>query len=125
MAANRILSCIQITIILTSCWIVHANHDSKRLYDDLIQKANYNKLVRPVGNSSDALVIKLGLKLLQVIDVVSMHSCSQHDLSTMYLILSLIKHDEDGNGTIFFAFLIDQICPVLLHVMISLTDLPL
>ena len=58
--------------IISSCWSIHANHDAKRLYDDLLRKNNYNKLIRPVGNTSEKLVIKLGLKLSQVIDVVSM-----------------------------------------------------
>lgn len=46
-----------------------ANPDAKRLYDDLL--SNYNKLVRPVVNVSDAVTVKLKLKLSQLIDVVS------------------------------------------------------
>ncbi|ENN80806.1 hypothetical protein D910_04899 [Dendroctonus ponderosae] len=45
----------------------HANPDAKRLYDDLL--SNYNKLVRPVANVSDALSVKIKLKLSQLIDV--------------------------------------------------------
>lgn len=45
-----------------------ANPDAKRLYDDLL--SNYNKLVRPVANVSDALTVKIKLKLSQLIDVV-------------------------------------------------------
>ncbi|XP_049770531.1 acetylcholine receptor subunit alpha-like [Schistocerca cancellata] len=44
-----------------------ANPDAKRLYDDLL--SNYNKLVRPVVNVSDALTVKIKLKLSQLIDV--------------------------------------------------------
>ena len=44
------------------------NPDAKRLYDDLL--SNYNKLVRPVANVSDALTVKIKLKLSQLIDVV-------------------------------------------------------
>lgn len=47
----------------------HANPDAKRLYDDLL--SSYNRLIRPVGNNSDRLTVKLGLKLSQLIDVVS------------------------------------------------------
>lgn len=47
------------------------NPDAKRLYDDLL--SNYNKLVRPVVNVSDALTVKIKLKLSQLIDVVSRH----------------------------------------------------
>ncbi|CAB4067674.1 CHRNN [Lepeophtheirus salmonis] len=43
------------------------NPDAKRLYDDLL--SNYNKLVRPVVNVSDAVTVKLKLKLSQLIDV--------------------------------------------------------
>jgi nicotinic acetylcholine receptor, invertebrate len=49
--------------------IVKANPDSKRLYDDLL--SNYNRLIRPVGNNSDRLTVKMGLRLSQLIDVVS------------------------------------------------------
>ena len=45
------------------------NPDAKRLYDDLL--SNYNKLVRPVVNVTDALTVKIKLKLSQLIDVVS------------------------------------------------------
>lgn len=45
------------------------NPDAKRLYDDLL--SNYNRLIRPVGNNSDRLTVKMGLKLSQLIDVVS------------------------------------------------------
>lgn len=46
-----------------------ANPEAKRLYDDLL--SNYNRLIRPVGNNSDRLTVKLGLRLSQLIDVVS------------------------------------------------------
>ena len=48
-----------------------ASPDAKRLYDDLLRKSGYNKLIRPVGNTSDTLTVKLGLRLTQIIDVVS------------------------------------------------------
>ncbi|CAG9841187.1 unnamed protein product, partial [Diabrotica balteata] len=51
--------------------VVHAavagNPDAKRLYDDLL--SNYNKLVRPVVNTSDVLRVCIKLKLSQLIDV--------------------------------------------------------
>ena len=46
------------------------NPDAKRLYDDLL--SNYNKLVRPVVNVSEAVTVMLKLKLSQLIDVVSL-----------------------------------------------------
>lgn len=45
------------------------NPDAKRLYDDLL--SNYNKLVRPVVNVSEAVTVRLKLKLSQLIDVVN------------------------------------------------------
>jgi len=46
---------------------VGGNPDAKRLYDDLL--SNYNKLVRPVVNVTDAVMVRLKLKLSQLIDV--------------------------------------------------------
>ena len=45
-----------------------ANPDAKRLYDDLL--SNYNRLIRPVSNNSDKVVVKMGLKLSQLVDLV-------------------------------------------------------
>jgi len=49
---------------------VTANPEAKRLYTDLLENNGYNKLIRPVGNNSDKLTVKLGLRLSQLIDVV-------------------------------------------------------
>lgn len=49
--------------------VTTGNPDAKRLYDDLL--SNYNKLVRPVVNVTDALTVRIKLKLSQLIDVVS------------------------------------------------------
>ncbi|KAL3253723.1 hypothetical protein MRX96_054502 [Rhipicephalus microplus] len=47
---------------------VRGSPDAKRLYDDLISR--YNKLVRPVVNDTDALTVRIKLKLSQLIEVV-------------------------------------------------------
>ena len=55
-------------------WLDHvlqANPDARRLYDDLLRKNKYNRLIRPIGNSSEKLFILVSLKLSQIIDVVS------------------------------------------------------
>ncbi|KAI4486451.1 hypothetical protein M0804_005821 [Polistes exclamans] len=62
-----------------SCLVVpfpgaSANPEAKRLYDDLL--SNYNRLIRPVGNNSDRLTVKMGLRLSQLIDVTTGHECS-------------------------------------------------
>ncbi|VDN05347.1 unnamed protein product [Thelazia callipaeda] len=46
---------------------VSGNADANRLFEDLL--ADYNKLVRPVDNKSDALVVRFKLKLSQLLDV--------------------------------------------------------
>lgn len=43
--------------------------DANRLYEDLMM--SYNRFVRPVQNDTDTLQVKLGLRLSQLIDVVS------------------------------------------------------
>lgn len=60
--------------------MVSANPDAKRLYDDLL--SSYNKLVRPVVNTSDVLRVSIKLKLSQLIDVVR---------STQYILLFVWK----------------------------------
>lgn len=44
------------------------NPDAKRLYDDLL--SNYNRLIRPVSNNTDTVLVKLGLRLSQLIELV-------------------------------------------------------
>lgn len=50
-----------------------ANPDAKRLYDDLL--SNYNRLIRPVSNHTQTVLVKLGLRLSQLIDLVSILWC--------------------------------------------------
>lgn len=56
-------------IIVSLFTFVRANPDAKRLYDDLL--SNYNRLIRPVSNNTDTVLVKLGLRLSQLIDLVS------------------------------------------------------
>ena len=49
--------------------VYSGNPDAKRLYDDLL--SNYNKLVRPVSNVTEAVTVHLKLKLSQLIAVVN------------------------------------------------------
>ncbi|XP_012934701.1 nicotinic acetylcholine receptor alpha 1 subunit isoform X1 [Aplysia californica] len=49
--------------------LCEANDNAKRLYDDLLRRSGYNKLIRPVGNNTDKLVVKLGIRLSQLIDI--------------------------------------------------------
>lgn len=68
-------------IVCTLLCVVHfgqANPDAKRLYDDLL--STYNRLIRPVSNNNDTVLVKLGLRLSQLIELVSMtllaHKCT-------------------------------------------------
>lgn len=49
-----------------------ANHDAKRLYDDLLSRGRYNKLVRPVEENLDKVIVFMGLKLSQLLYVACM-----------------------------------------------------
>ncbi|XP_059061461.1 acetylcholine receptor subunit alpha-like 2 [Achroia grisella] len=57
------------TILLVCLFISGclANPDAKRLYDDLL--SNYNRLIRPVDKNNNTVLVKLGLRLSQLIDL--------------------------------------------------------
>lgn len=63
------LLCLLLAFLFFFCETVQANPDAKRLYDDLL--SNYNRLIRPVSNNTDTVLVKLGLRLSQLIDLVS------------------------------------------------------
>ena len=65
----KVLWGVLVATLLICPHIILANPDAKRLYDDLL--SNYNKLVRPVQNTTDPLTVRIKLKLSQLIDVVS------------------------------------------------------
>ena len=83
MQMNQLLQAVYLTgltLLLRTFPPSGASPDAKRLYDDLLKKSGYNKLIRPVGNTTDTLTVKLGLRLTQIIDVVSTlmsHHCQQ------------------------------------------------
>lgn len=54
-------------LLLCCLVVVGANQDAKRLYSNLL--ANYDRLIRPVANSTDRLTVHMRLKLSQVIGV--------------------------------------------------------
>lgn len=60
---------VAVIVLCVYALSAEGNPDAKRLYDDLM--SSYNRLIRPVVNNSDTLTVKLGLKLSQLIDVVS------------------------------------------------------
>ncbi|XP_053695457.1 acetylcholine receptor subunit beta-like 2 [Sabethes cyaneus] len=61
------LSLIAFSYAQASVVHIEANPDAKRLYDDLL--SNYNRLIRPVVNNTETLIVWLELKLSQLIEV--------------------------------------------------------
>ena len=53
-----------ILVLVALANISLANPDANRLFEHLL--ADYNKLVRPVNNNSETLLVKFKLKLSQV-----------------------------------------------------------
>ncbi|NP_001103397.1 acetylcholine receptor subunit alpha-like 2 [Bombyx mandarina] len=54
-------------VFFCSFTVCYANPDAKRLYDDLL--SNYNRLIRPVDKNNNTVLVKLGLRLSQLIDL--------------------------------------------------------
>nr|ABV72684.1 nicotinic acetylcholine receptor alpha 2 subunit [Bombyx mori] len=54
-------------VFFCSFTVCYANPDAKRLYDDLL--SNYNRLIRPVDENNNTVLVKLGLRLSQLIDL--------------------------------------------------------
>jgi hypothetical protein len=73
---------ITIFVILYFCFLVHSDQTGE-LYHYLMSK--YNKHVRPVKNNSDIVNVKLGLKLIQLADVVCIDSISILNRLTEFL----------------------------------------
>lgn len=63
----------------------------KRLLNHLLSMDNYNTLERPVANESDALEVRFGLTLQQIIDVVS-------SFQILLLSYNLLKSIRYKNG---------------------------
>lgn len=61
--------CDRLRIRRSFVLLAAANPDENRLYEDLMM--TYNRIVRPVQNNTERLLVRLSLKLSQLIDVVS------------------------------------------------------
>ncbi|GLG99443.1 Acetylcholine receptor subunit beta-like 2 [Gryllus bimaculatus] len=84
-AALLVISCLYNALAVSALRPINAyeaNPDAKRLYDDLL--SNYNRLIRPVTNNSETLTVYLGLKLSQLIEVVSDDVISEIYHYTLY-----------------------------------------
>ena len=58
-------------MLIAIAGVVETNPHAKRLYEDLLVKSSYSKLIRPVIHNNDTLTVKLGLRLSQLIGIVS------------------------------------------------------
>lgn len=78
-------------------------HAEERLLKDLF--ARYNKLSRPVENTTDTVLVHFGLSIAQLIDVVSksLQPCSIHHLHTMDITFKV--QQEISTGAIELAVL--------------------
>ncbi|KAJ8298093.1 hypothetical protein KUTeg_024624 [Tegillarca granosa] len=57
-------------VLMTVFGLIMCNEPAeKRLHWYLLQERQYSKLIRPVGNDSDKLLVKLGMRLSQLLDV--------------------------------------------------------
>lgn len=61
-------SCISCYCLSLSCADTVQGPIQQRLYEHLLHR--YNAMIRPVTNDSEALAVRLGLSLMQIIDVV-------------------------------------------------------
>lgn len=68
-ASVVVAACVALALSIPQCT---ANPDAKRLYDDLL--STYNRLIRPVSNNNDTVLVKLGLRLSQLIELVIIKS---------------------------------------------------
>lgn len=52
---------------------VTSSNFAKQLFDD--KMLNYNKYVRPVANNTDVVYVKLNLRLIGIVEIVSEQLC--------------------------------------------------
>ena len=66
--------CLYVFVASLAVWIsrVSGNVDAKKLFNELIRNPhrNYNKEVRPVQKGDDTMIVKAGLRLSQLVDLV-------------------------------------------------------
>ena len=90
-------SCYWLKLVVQLCLLTSAsaNPDAKRLYDDLL--SNYNRLIRPVSNHTDKVTVKLGVRLSQLVDLVSDITINTPILwhpNTLLVVLVAFIHDQ-------------------------------
>ena len=69
-----------------ACLVLVRSDRTSELYHHLM--SNYNRNVRPVRNNSDVVTVKLGLKLIQIADVVRIRL----DRETLIALFFPVRH---------------------------------
>ena len=59
------------TLLLSNVPKTHGNETAKRLYEKLLHESGYNRHIRPVSDESQVILVRILLKMAQIIDVVS------------------------------------------------------
>ncbi|CAH1407723.1 unnamed protein product [Nezara viridula] len=80
-------------LLLAAILSAAANPDAKRLYDDLL--SNYNRLIRPVSNNTDTVLVKLGLRLSQLIDLVVLPNSEGKVFQSSFTFVPCDQAEED------------------------------
>jgi len=70
---NTMKACCYVLCIIGLLNIASSFDKAKKLHEEILVESGYNKVIRPVINPSDHINVSLGLKLSQLIDVVSSH----------------------------------------------------
>ena len=80
--------CIILLTYIAISWrlFVDGNPYAKRLYDHLLRGGSYSKVIRPVGNSSQKVIVKISLKLSQLIDLVRISLQGFCEYITIYVL---------------------------------------
>ncbi len=91
-----------------------ANIDEKRLYDDLL--TGYNRLVRPVAKNTDKLTVYIGLKLTQILDVVSFYMIFRSILTKSFTYCTDFLKDEK-NQILTTSVWVRQVCKLSFEIL--------
>lgn len=63
--------CLFIMIMVATCYGKDKEPAENRLHHELLHLRSYSNLIRPVSNNSVQLIVKIGLRLSQLLDMVS------------------------------------------------------
>ena len=84
------------TLLLSNAPKTHGNETAKRLYEKLLHESGYNRHIRPVSDESQVILVRILLKMAQIIDVVSiiLYNIYKYDIM-IYNMLWFHEYDTD------------------------------